>query len=726
MSQYFHIFDTFTEAQAATLPEGVMVKTKGRLSAGDGEGSEYLVQSSVLVVHKKDDTSTIARSLNVLDSQVVYSTDTTTVLDNVLYIYDATSQVTWGVPALDSAGKTIASVVGSALTTTGGTGSNSYTLSQLFTYYAHIKDVISNISSGIEDGRYIKTPRTTWSITTTVSPIELDDGRYLKPESDIWLEDVASVTEGSLDTHAEIQKAVESAEQYGCDIRQLKKSVFRIGDTVELSGSVGLHDLNLKPFGDLPALTPLLRIISDDTHKVSLYNVHLDGEKATQTQYGGAQDGGKHGLYILGDCAIYSIGLRIKDAATDCITYNIKVDLTSESPNRKEFYDTICDGGYRQGLSVGAFDKLYFYGLQTINTIGTAPQDGVDIEPDSDGNYLGEIGFYDHISSGNSGNGFSVVLNTGDVLKNLIIENQVLRDNGGKSFRTGGESGALIEKMSVKNVTFNQEWSTSVFPLGKLEMDGVNWDGTNCLLFLESGATEVSINNMTIPDGIRAGVQFNRLMKVFNTEYLKIENSDLPVGNHTSVEGGSGTGLEALDVDNITLSDVRAEKCGYRILYSNGTNQNRINIRNMNIGAGDGFNTRSIFAEKAVINIDGMYIPTCSSAELAFGIPSEASATVRNITFESSAPIFFNSDSVVHASGFVGALWDNGGDVSSTGVSITVPHGLMLTPESVRVTPINATAAAQDWYVDTIGATNFVIRGVASGSDFKWRASCQS
>ena len=71
---------------------------------------------------------TIARSLNALDSEVIYSTDTVTSLDNVLYIYDAPTQTTWGVPELDSTGKTIDSVVGDVLTTTGGTGSNTYTL----------------------------------------------------------------------------------------------------------------------------------------------------------------------------------------------------------------------------------------------------------------------------------------------------------------------------------------------------------------------------------------------------------------------------------------------------------------------------------------------------------------------------------------------------------------------------------------------------------------------
>ena len=69
----------------------------------------------------------IARSLNIFDGRVIYSTDTTTVLDNMLYIFDAVT--TWSIPTLDSTGKTVVSVVDGTLTTTGGTGSNTYKLS---------------------------------------------------------------------------------------------------------------------------------------------------------------------------------------------------------------------------------------------------------------------------------------------------------------------------------------------------------------------------------------------------------------------------------------------------------------------------------------------------------------------------------------------------------------------------------------------------------------------
>ncbi|AUS02998.1 parallel beta-helix repeat protein [Vibrio phage 2.275.O._10N.286.54.E11] len=49
MAQYFHVFDTLIEAQGATLPEGVLVKTKGGAVVGDGQGGEYLTSTGGII-----------------------------------------------------------------------------------------------------------------------------------------------------------------------------------------------------------------------------------------------------------------------------------------------------------------------------------------------------------------------------------------------------------------------------------------------------------------------------------------------------------------------------------------------------------------------------------------------------------------------------------------------------------------------------------------------------
>jgi hypothetical protein len=93
----------------------------------------------------------IARSLNVVDGSVIYGDDTTTSLDSVNYIYDTSVETVWAVPTLDSTGKTLVSVVGDTLTTTGGTGSNSYTLTTINKSgieFATVADIDNGASMG--------------------------------------------------------------------------------------------------------------------------------------------------------------------------------------------------------------------------------------------------------------------------------------------------------------------------------------------------------------------------------------------------------------------------------------------------------------------------------------------------------------------------------------------------------------------------------------------------
>lgn len=81
------------------------------------DGATPDLDSGEWVVVSDGVLSGIARSLNVLDSEVVYSTDTTTVLDGVLYIYDESEQAIFRKDDSVGLGETIVSVVGGVLTT---------------------------------------------------------------------------------------------------------------------------------------------------------------------------------------------------------------------------------------------------------------------------------------------------------------------------------------------------------------------------------------------------------------------------------------------------------------------------------------------------------------------------------------------------------------------------------------------------------------------------------
>ena len=70
----------------------------------------------------------------------------------------------------------------------------------------------------------------------------------------------------------------------------------------------------------------------------------------------------------------------------------------------------ICDDNHRQGISVISAVNLLVENCVFKNTSGTPPQAGVDIEPNSNVQYLENIVFRNSITSGNAGKGLELYL----------------------------------------------------------------------------------------------------------------------------------------------------------------------------------------------------------------------------------------------------------------------------------------------------------------------------
>ena len=115
-----------TQGEANELRTHLDMNAQRAVNASDAVDQQDLVtykqlqDASVLGVSGLLTLEVIARSLNVKESQVIFSTDTVTVLDSVLYIYDASQQLTYEKPMLDGAGEVMVSVFDNQLTTTGG------------------------------------------------------------------------------------------------------------------------------------------------------------------------------------------------------------------------------------------------------------------------------------------------------------------------------------------------------------------------------------------------------------------------------------------------------------------------------------------------------------------------------------------------------------------------------------------------------------------------------
>ena len=72
--------------------------------------------------------------------------------------------------------------------------------------------------------------------------------------------------------------------------------------------------------------------------------------------------------------------------------------------------DCVCDRNHRQGMSIFNVKNLLVENCVFSNTSGTAPQSGIDIEPDSAKEQIENVVFRNCVAYGNVGNGFETAL----------------------------------------------------------------------------------------------------------------------------------------------------------------------------------------------------------------------------------------------------------------------------------------------------------------------------
>lgn len=120
--------------------------------------------------------------------------------------------------------------------------------------------------------------------------------------------------------------------------------------------------------------------INDSENVVVKGSGCLIGDKNEHT---GTEGEWGHGINILKSNNISIEGLRVKNCWGDCIyvgneSSNIRID------------NCILTNGRRQGISVTSADGVIINGCTITNVFGTAPQHGIDIEPNK-GDYVNNI-----------------------------------------------------------------------------------------------------------------------------------------------------------------------------------------------------------------------------------------------------------------------------------------------------------------------------------------------
>jgi len=139
---------------------------------------------------------------------------------------------------------------------------------------------------------------------------------------------------------------------------------------------------------------------------ISSSNVKITGAGATvsvfhmlKAQYTSGEQ--RHCMYIVNASNVTVSGISCNDSGGDGLYLASSTNVTVE--------DCIFNNNRRQGSSItGGVNHVFYLRDHFTNTNGTAPQSGLDIEPDAPGNFLLDVNIEDCYTDNNAGDGLMV------------------------------------------------------------------------------------------------------------------------------------------------------------------------------------------------------------------------------------------------------------------------------------------------------------------------------
>ena len=163
-----------------------------------------------------------------------------------------------------------------------------------------------------------------------------------------------------------------------------KKGSFK-GDSDSLFSAVLKEDLTLRGYG------AVLRMHRSDYAKAPYAKAEW-----------------RHVLTILSCRNVRVLGLTCRESGGDGIYLGVHKQGV---PNKDVLIrDVVCDGNYRQGISVISAEDLLIANCTLSNTRGTNPMAGIDFEPNKPGERLVRCVVRNCVSEGNGGPGYAVYI----------------------------------------------------------------------------------------------------------------------------------------------------------------------------------------------------------------------------------------------------------------------------------------------------------------------------
>lgn len=165
----------------------------------------------------------------------------------------------------------------------------------------------------------------------------------------------------------------------------------------------------------------IVRIYNKKNVRVS--GGQIIGDRDTHTGTGGEWG---YGIAITGGSNIIIEDMYITDCWGDGINMQIIGFDATAVPKDVQIHNVTSDGNRRQGMSIEGADNILVTNSRFINTSGTAPAAGVDIEPWQRNVTNRRIRFEDCVFAGNQGLGMNA---QGGLLNQLTINNCIFENN---------------------------------------------------------------------------------------------------------------------------------------------------------------------------------------------------------------------------------------------------------------------------------------------------------
>ena len=169
----------------------------------------------------------------------------------------------------------------------------------------------------------------------------------------------------------------------------------------------------------------------------------------------------RHALNIKSSTNIVVDGLNMVDSGGDGIYLGTSIrGVTNKNVTIR---NVVCDGNNRQGISVITAEHLLIENTILRNTWGTAPQAGIDFEPNLDDEKLANCVMRNCVCENNAGAGIDMYIpnlkrKSGDV--SIVLDNVVSRNNGRSSVAltvNNSEDESLTGKIVIRSCRFEND-----------------------------------------------------------------------------------------------------------------------------------------------------------------------------------------------------------------------------------------------------------------------------